>query len=373
VDTFYPVLEVDQVYFISKGTIKSHTGPKYSSIANEYEMTLGSSSIVVPCMEDTTEVPHKHFSFRSIGEIAQLSDGDMVDVIAVISNIGDVAEIISKRDNSQLQKRNITLVDDTGCAIDLTLWGETAVNWNTEGSQVLAIKNVKVSEFSGKSLSASFKSRFEINPDIPRAHELRIWAESQNISNLQSLTMAYQGSAPWKVLKVGKDEASGLGKATYFMTQATIMNIKHDDDAPLYYLACPLEGCNKKVAQDEKTNTFHCSKCHKDYENCNTRYILSLRIADSSSTEFVSVFDDIAQLLLGFDANTIKVMRERADPELQFIFSSAILGRYNFKIKAQEETYQDGLNVKLTVQSMERIDFAAESQTMIQKIVQLTT
>jgi len=234
---------------------------------------------------------------------------------------------------------------------------------------------VKVSEFSGKSLSAGRSTRWDVDPDIPRTHELQTWAETQNFSNVQSLTKTFAGSSasvPWKTLKAATDEATGQEKASFFNVQATILIINHADNAPLFYTACPAEGCNKKVIQDEQTNMWTCLKCQKNYPNSNARYILSVRIADTTLAQWATAFNDIGTQLLGEEANKIKALRDRTDPELEFIFDKASFRRYNFKIKAQEEIYQDEPKIKFTIQSFEPIDYAQESSNLLQKIAMLT-
>ena len=42
-------------------------------------------------------------------------------------------------------------------------------------SPVLAVKNVKVGDFSGRSLSATFNTTLMINPDHPEAMRLHTW------------------------------------------------------------------------------------------------------------------------------------------------------------------------------------------------------
>eukprot|EP01123_Difflugia_compressa_P007872 TRINITY_DN2207_c0_g3_i1.p1 TRINITY_DN2207_c0_g3~~TRINITY_DN2207_c0_g3_i1.p1 ORF type:complete len:158 (-),score=25.95 TRINITY_DN2207_c0_g3_i1:168-641(-) len=156
------------------------------------------------------------------------------------------------------------------------------------------------------------------------------------------------------------------------MTKATIMLIKHDENTPLFYLSCPIEECKKKVVLDEQLNTWHCAKCLKNYTTCNARYILSMRIADNTVSEWATAFNDSGVTIMGMDANTLKQRRESQDPTLEFQFALATFVRYNFKIKAHEEMYQDEQRIKLTIQSAHPIDYVEESRLLIQKISQFS-
>lgn len=112
----------------------------------------------------------------------------------------------------QLTKRDITLVDQSGVGVKLTVWGETAQKpSSTFQDAILAIKGIKVplptamplfpssipspnltpslpsflpsfpaqlGDFGGRSLSAWSSTRISYNPDIPEATVLREWYNS---------------------------------------------------------------------------------------------------------------------------------------------------------------------------------------------------
>jgi len=258
----------------------------------------------------------------------------------------------------------------------LTLWGESAQEFNlTDGNPVLAIKNLKVTDFSGRSLATTRQTRWEVEPDIPRTHLLHAWAAKNNIENVQGLSRsAFSGGvgpSPYKSLREAKEEATG-GKTVFFSTQATVILINHFDNAPLYYMSCPVQGCNKKVTYEDSNNTWFCSKCGKSYPNSNARYILYIKISDDTLSDFATAFNDAGTQLLGKDANEVREMRENQDPELEYIFDCASQRRFNFKLKAQEESYEDHIRVKFTIQSVEPIqEYAPECKKMLEKIHQL--
>jgi len=226
-------------------------------------------------------------------------------------------------------------VDDSGFSIDLTIWGETAEKWNTGPNCVAAFKNLKVTDFSGRSLTAQRHTRWDIDPNIPRTLQLQNWLATQNLDNVQVLTRSATGTgpSPYKTLRDAKMEASG-GKPVFFTVQATILLIKHDEQAPLYYMSCPTQGCNKKVVEDQQTGMWYCAKCSNSFRESNARYILNVKISDDTLSDFATVFDDAGIQLLGKKANEIRQMRENSDPELEFIIECAIQRRYIFKVKA---------------------------------------
>jgi len=56
-----------QVYYISKGSLKI-ANKQYTSVKNDYEMTLNGDSSIIPC-EDAGDVPVLQCDFVSIGDL----------------------------------------------------------------------------------------------------------------------------------------------------------------------------------------------------------------------------------------------------------------------------------------------------------------
>lgn len=56
-----------QVYYISKGSLKL-ANKQYTSVKNDYEMTLNGESTIIPC-EDSCDVPMVQCDFVSIGDL----------------------------------------------------------------------------------------------------------------------------------------------------------------------------------------------------------------------------------------------------------------------------------------------------------------
>lgn len=58
---------MNQVYYVSKGTLKI-ANKQYTSVKNDYEMTLNGESTIIPC-EDSCDVPMVQCDFVSIGDL----------------------------------------------------------------------------------------------------------------------------------------------------------------------------------------------------------------------------------------------------------------------------------------------------------------
>ena len=159
-------------------------------------------------MEDSSAIPSIKYNFTPIQQITDLEKDTNIDVIGVVKECGDVAEIVSKTTQRASKKRDIVLADSTGTCITMTLWGNHAVSFNgaDAGSAIVAIKGARVSEYQGRSLNLSSSSTLTLNPDVSEAHQLRGWYDQVGSqTNFYSLTT---GSAP-----IGGSAASGGGAA----------------------------------------------------------------------------------------------------------------------------------------------------------------
>jgi replication factor A1 len=84
--------------------------------------------------------------------------------------------------------------------------------------------------------------------------------------------------------------------------------IKHDDNAPLFYHACP--ECGKKLQR--QNNQWYCDKqCKKYFEASVPRYILTLSASDFSGSLWINAFNETGKILLERDASEIAEMKER--------------------------------------------------------------
>jgi len=62
----------------------------------------------------------------------------------------------------------------------------------------------------------------------------------------------------------------------------------------MWYLSCP--NCKKKVV--DEVNSI-CQHCNTDYQNGKYRYILSAEFADTTTSIWATMYDEIAEKILG--------------------------------------------------------------------------
>lgn len=312
VDQFFDLLQIGKVYEFANFQVKI-AKRQYGSIQNDYEIAVDSNTTIKPVLEESSEIPKIHYSFIPISKIVDSKKDDILDVIGVVKDCGELSEITAKTTQKQLLKRDLTLIDTSSASIRLTLWGKQAQDFTEQDASskpVIAIKGVRVNEYQGKTLSSMGTSQITFNPDLSEAHTLRGWFDSQGSNvdvtlNVSSSNAVSNNSSSnnnnyrddRKFLSQVKDESLGQhDKPDYFSTVASVSYIKHDSGS-ISYMACPTEGCNKKVIE-EGPNQFRCEKCQKLFDRCDHRYIMSVQISDATGAIWVQAFNETGQQLL---------------------------------------------------------------------------
>ncbi|KAJ8276045.1 hypothetical protein COCON_G00077970 [Conger conger] len=372
VDKFFSLIEAGKVYYISKGTLKI-ANKQYTSVKNDYEMTMNGETTVIPC-DDAQDVPMVQCDFVSIADLETRDKDAILDVIGVCKSVDEVSKITTKN-NREVSKRAINLMDASGKMVTVTLWGDEAEKFDGSGQPVLAIKGARLSDFGGRSLSALFSSTVMINPDIPEAYKLRGWydkeghaLDGQSVTEMKGGGGGGGGNSNWKMLSDVKSEHLGHGeKADYFSAVATIVYLRKEN---CLYQACPTQDCNKKVV-DQHNGMFRCEKCDREFPNFKYRLILSANIADCGDNQWVTCFQESAEAILGQDADYLGKLRESSEASFDEVFQQANFNTYNFRIRVKLETYNDESRIKGTVMDVHPVDHREYSRRLISSIRKL--
>lgn len=207
----------------------------------------------------------------------KLEKDAQADVIGVLRDKGEVAEIVSKSTQKPYTKREITLVDSSGFDARMTLWGTVAQNFDAPLESVIAFKGVRVSDFGGRSLSMAMSSSMTVEPEIDEAYTLKGWFDAtgrnETFKSHQALAGMGQAGGRADVYKTLEQVvAEGLGhneKADYYTTKATLVYLKQDG---VSYPACSGNDCNKKVVEISP-GEWRCEKCDKSWPKPQYRFV----------------------------------------------------------------------------------------------------
>jgi len=365
VDKYYDMLEDGKTYYIARGNLKP-ANQQYNTCKNDYEMSLGGESEIQYCSESIKV--KMNYTFVAIKELENAQVQSNVDVIAVVKSVGEVSSIATKRGDN-VDKRNITLIDDSEAAIDVTLWGDKAAKWEASEGSVVAMKALKVGDFNGRSLSASYGTLTELNPDIPRAAQVMAWYNQTGGQAVESLTKAGGGSggpAPRKSIKQIKEEGLGMGeKPDWVEVKAFVSFIKHDTN--YFYVACP--ETNKKCTEQGE-GSWICEANNKVYTDSQIvrRYIMSVTTNDDTGCQWLTAFNEAGESLLGASANDMYQKQVSKDPGFEGAFSDACFKEYIFKLRCKQETYNDESRLKCMIQGVSPLNFVQESTSLLGSI-----
>lgn len=376
-DKFYPLFQVEKVYSISKGVLKP-ANKKFNRLPNEYEITLNADAEVEFLPGDDKSIETQKFDFTPIEAIQQVQPEAHVDIIGVVSGITEASTIVSQKTQKTLTKRVVTVTDQGMVSIDCTLWGDQALNYTAAElpvGSVVAIKTCRVSDFGGRSLSATFGSQIFVNPDRPEAHTLRQWydtfGKNAEVQSLSKNRMGGGGGDARKHFVDIKDEQLGMGeKPSYFTVRGMITFFKNDSEKPPWYTACPSDGCSKKVNEQEPgSGAWFCESCNKTYPNMEPRYILSLLACDHTGSNWMTAFNESAVTLVG---KTAQELKGYIDSNNLVAFNNAFtennFKRYVFKCRAKADTHQDEIKVRVQVTAAEPINYVKESKMLLDEI-----
>lgn len=341
-DQFYDVLQEGSVYYISNCRVQL-AKKQFSNLPNDYELTFERDAMVEKA-EDQSSVPQLRFHFCSIAELQEVEKDATVDVVGILKDVAEVSHVTSKTTQKDIEKRELTLVDDSGFSVRLTIWGKTATNFDANPESVVAFKGVRVSDFGGRSLSLLSSGTMSLDPDIPEAHRLKGWYDASGRtgnfathSGAGSMGGATGRQDQTKTVQQVKDENLGLEDAAYFNLKATIVYIKQDTFA---YPACANQGCNKKVA-DLGDGTWRCEKCDVNHPRPEWRYIMSVNVCDHTGQMWLSCFDDVGRIVMGQSADDLMAMKEEDEAQAAAAFEAANCRKLNFRCRAKMDTFGD--------------------------------
>ncbi|KAK5452198.1 Replication factor A protein 1 [Exophiala xenobiotica] len=376
-DQLYDLFQEGSVYYISSPCRVTFAKKQFSNLPNDYELHFEKDSTVEKA-EEQDDVPQVRYNFTGIGDLQSVEKDTTIDVIGVLKDIGETSQITSKTTSKPYDKRELTLVDDTGYSVRLTIWGKVASSFDVQPESVVAFKGVKVSDFGGRSLSLLSSGSVSANPDMPEAHKLKGWFDEQGRSgnftthaNVQGTVSAGGGrNDPFKTISQVKEEQLGMSETPdFFAVKASTQYIKQDN---FCYPSCLSEGCNKKVVEIDP-GQWRCERCDKTHDRPEYRYIMSVNISDHTGQLWVSCFDETGRQMMGKSADELMEIKEVDEKALTEIFSEANCRTWNWKCKAKLDNFQEQQRVRYQVTSASALNFVTESQKLIEFIKQYGT
>ncbi|KAH7426619.1 hypothetical protein KP509_10G009100 [Ceratopteris richardii] len=382
-DQFIDRIEVGKLYMVSKGTLKP-AQKSFNHLKHDFEITLENSSTIESINEDDDSIPQQQFNFMSISKIENLEENSIIDVLGVVVGVSPTSTILRKN-GTETEKRTVQLRDDSGCSIELTMWGNFCARegsilqdaYNSNRTAILAIKAGRISTFSGKSVGTISSTQLLVDPDLPEAQQLRAWFESGGRTSAFK-PISHEGSTDVPIqmrTTVAEIKEKGLGrsgKPDWIALKGIISFIKTDK---FCYTACPLftgdKQCNRKVTICSD-GRWHCDRCDKSMDECEYRYLLSLQVQDHSGVTWVTAFQEAAEQIMGVSARDLQSWKEDGDQRFESIIQKVLFSERLFSVKVKEETYNDELSLKCSVLKADHLNYVSENKILLDSIRSLT-
>jgi len=376
VDKFYVIFEEGKVFTISKGRVKI-ANKRYTHITNDYQLDLNEHSEVT-LVGDDTSIRAQVYDFKTLDQCADLEGNSYVDAIGVCDNVGEIQNFTSQRTQKELTKRSFRIADQTGTAIECTLWGNEAQNLDPNSilNQVVAVKAARVSDFNGKSLSVN---GVDVNPaGCPETAVLqKWWTTGGSDAKINSLTQTRGGGGrdapPITLAEVEKNRLGTTAeKPDYFNVIGTVMQIPVDMEKrqPWYNAVPDTDIPAYKVIEDPNGGEgWYCEKNGKNYTDYLPRYILRCKIADGTSTEWLNMYNDEAVKILGHEAKELESMyNNKEESRFNQVFKDAQHKTWNFRCRAKQQEYQGEMTRRIDAVGATEINYVDDSLRMCQLI-----
>lgn len=405
VDKFYPFLHVGKVYTFSGGKLKV-ANMQYNTCQCQFEITFDQNSEIHLDSNHDTDIRAQHYNFVPIAQLENVPEKQMVDVLAIVKRVHDPVSLVSKKTGQELIKCDVTLIDQSGTEVTLTLWGDKAKKAPTElgggGGDasdpsnapvvIAAFRRARVSDYGGKSLSGG--DAVDVNPmHLPEAQTLATWwtngGGAASADSARSLSASSGGGgkmdsfADRKTLSAIKDEGLGQpgfqngtdpGKADWLSVKAHLTFLKKDKEGGAWYPACPNanEPCKNRFKVSSATDGgYSCEKCQQQYDKCVRRWIFSAVVEDDTGSNWVSFFNEQAEQLLGATADDVfRASYENGHDQdaYESVFARANFSEWVLKCKVKSELVNEEQRVKTSVYAMSPLDYVKESKDMLAEI-----
>ncbi|KAG2267689.1 hypothetical protein Bca52824_062244 [Brassica carinata] len=302
----YDTFQKGKVFYISRGSLKL-ANKQFKTVQKDYESIQ---------------------RLKKLGAKKCLSLKQNSNVIGVVQSVSPTMSIRRKSDNEMIPKRDITLVDEVfhyppSEAAKLKSW------YDSEG-----IETYMAAIVSRMSPSANNGSRSMYSDRVCLSH---------------FTTNPYLGEE----------------KHVFFSARAYISFMKPDQAT--WYRAC--KTCNKKVTETVDTG-YWCEGCQNKDEECCLRYIIEVKVSDSTGEAWFSAFNVEAEKMIGCTNDELNMLKseEGEANEFQTKLKEATWSSHLFRVSVSQQEYNSEKRQRITVRRVSPIDFRAKTRLLLQDV-----
>ncbi|XP_040378605.1 replication protein A 70 kDa DNA-binding subunit D-like [Oryza brachyantha] len=178
------MLAEGKVYYIDSFCVK-HANRTYRPVGNDLMVSLTKWTTFEECLHVPDDFPGITFSLTPFEDVSSLADKNIfyVDVMGVITEIGDATVVWPKSRNVDSLKRTLHICDTSNSTLPVTLWGERATAFDAENiykagqteRQVIIFVGTLVKHYRGIGLTItrSAPCKWYINLNVPEVLDLK--------------------------------------------------------------------------------------------------------------------------------------------------------------------------------------------------------
>lgn len=367
-DRVFAYIEPNKVYILSRATVKPAN--KQFNPTADWEIMLNSDSLVEEEVGNSEDIPMAKFDFKSIATLKDVQPNQLVDVIGVITSLGDVGTIMSKTRNIELKKRNITILDMSRHTISVTIWGDQAETFEGNVDDIIVLKAARINSYGGRSASAG--DCIFVNPNINEARKIKNWYVNLIDRNFTPLTLSQDAatSDQWKSLAELTDlnkakEAENSNQPIYAKCKGTILSVGKNP----VYKCCPKEGCGKKLV-DQDDGLLKCEKCQQSYnETSKFRFMTNIEIGDATTSTWITLWDTNAELIFNMKPEQFEgYMRDPNKEIYEKVVNKPNFMVFIFTFRIRVDSYNNQERVKLNVITMQPINIQSYCKHLMDEI-----
>eukprot|EP00892_Ulva_mutabilis_P006812 jgi/Ulvmu1/4502/UM002_0228.1 len=368
-----------RVYYMSNGSVVP-ANRKYSTTGHDYRINFNDKTVVQEAPSEDGETMKAKLHFVKVDCLAaKIGKKTPVDMVAIVTDVGSLGSIKRQHDGTEFVRRDITVVDESRKSVMVTLWRDQA---QTVGTQLEALTNpiivmtkMRIGDFNGVSVSSSYASRFEINPEgYTEVKALQDWWEAEG----STLTFASAGDSVTRggVSKMSKympleavvpeHELSANDPPIFSTAHCLVARIPEAQS--LYYEANPAN--NKKVEANASGGYIEVGS-GDSVERMQRRYVLTASVIDFTKEASINIFNDQATAMLGKSADEVHEIKENDSDALAKVLSKPVLTEWVLNLMAKPREYNGKTNMRLNVRSARPMEWAADSARMISNIQEL--
>lgn len=262
----------------------------YRTTVSRMEIVLSISSTV----KTITDVPENdllyHRLYTNLRSVTLTKTETIVNICGIVT-AKDEVEILTRRTTGEpIRKREVTLVDEDGDPLTLTLWENQVDMFKDMTTPVISVSNVKIRLFKGRaSGSLTDSSLIDVTEKEPRAQELRKWWTSrESTPTTTPVSIAEERT----FLSILESEPSAP-KFFSFWNEVEFTMVK---SSGCLYKACVRNGCQKKL-QERNNGELVCPKCTTSTTSFKWRILLKGTVQDGTHEVWVTTFHEVGPLL----------------------------------------------------------------------------